>query len=199
MLDNDWEIFVMGTEFRPGQMERGMKANERTTKRMESENFGMSMEMFTKANEGMIKLTAKVFIGRLTELVMKENEKMIYKKDMAKKLGLMEVNMKGITAAAKSMGMGVIIEKTGRGILASGLITKSLVMGLIIDMMEENMKASERLESWTDLGLICEKMAEGMKGIIKMIKNTDMGLIFGRMEGAILEDGKMEISMDLAR
>ena len=77
-------------------MEQDMKDNGKATELMALENFYMLMEMFMKENEEKIKQMAKEYIGKKMERVMKENEKMIYSMDMAKKFGLMEVDMKDI-------------------------------------------------------------------------------------------------------
>ena len=85
MLDNDWEIFVMGTEFRPGQMERDMKDNEATTKLMALESFDTLTAIFTKGNGVTIKLMEKAHTDSPMELVTKANEKMTFSTDSEKK------------------------------------------------------------------------------------------------------------------
>lgn len=83
----------MDMEFNIGLMERIMKDNGVSIKLKDKELFGMQKEMFTEENLKMIWLMAMENTHILMDLSIKENSKMMSKKDMEKKNGLMEPSM----------------------------------------------------------------------------------------------------------
>ena len=83
----------MDMEFNIGLMVRIMKDNGVSIKLKDKELFGMQKEMFTEENLKMIWLMAMENTHILMDLSIKENSKMMSKKDMEKKNGLMEPSM----------------------------------------------------------------------------------------------------------
>jgi hypothetical protein len=83
----------MDMEFSIGQMELIMKVNGVLIKLKVKEHFGMQKVMFIGENLKMIWPTVMENILILMDLNIKENSKMMFKKGMEKRNGLMEPNM----------------------------------------------------------------------------------------------------------
>jgi hypothetical protein len=83
----------MDMEFNIGLMVRIMKDNGVSIKLKDKELFGMQKVMFTEENLKMIWLMVMENTHILMDLSIKENSKMMFKKDMEKKNGLMELSM----------------------------------------------------------------------------------------------------------
>jgi hypothetical protein len=83
----------MDMEFSIGLMVRIMKDNGVSIKLKDKELFGMQKVMFTEENLKMIWLMVMENTHILMDLSIKENSKMMFKKDMEKKNGLMELSM----------------------------------------------------------------------------------------------------------
>ena len=80
-------------EYSTGLMAHITKASGTSTKLKDKEFSGMQKEMFTRATSEMIWLMDMESILTSTAAGIKENSKMMYKKAMVRRSGLMELSM----------------------------------------------------------------------------------------------------------
>ena len=95
----------MDMESNYGLMELNMKDNGMRIKLRVKVHFGMLREMYTKVNFMMTKLTAMVSILTSMEANMKDTGRMICKKVMGVKYGVMELNIQVTIKKEKSIIM----------------------------------------------------------------------------------------------
>jgi hypothetical protein len=111
-------------ELSSGQMELNMKASGIIIKQRERGHSGTLKVMYTMGNLKMIKLTAMGYTLTSMDLDMRAFGKMICKKGMAARSGVMVLNIQGLTRKERNITMECTSGLMPLGTKETGMRTK---------------------------------------------------------------------------
>lgn len=132
----------MAMVFKFGQMEQNMKVNGLTTKLKARVYFGMQRVMFMMVNSEMIKQMALESTLMLTVPDMKAIGKMICKKVMEAKSGVIMLAIQEPIKKGRSMAMVHITGLIYLSMKETGLRTKLKALAFTLGQMEDNTKVT---------------------------------------------------------
>jgi hypothetical protein len=193
---NGWMEWKMDMDNKSGLMGRSMMASGRMIRLTVMENLYTQMVTSTMDNGKMTRHMEWVITNMQTVQPIMESGKMINNMGMVQRLGQMEPGMRGATLRARNMGRELYALQTEAFTQVTFNTTRYQEEENTCGLMASPMKGSGKRTRCMDTAYWHGKTARGMKDILSMIRERVKESSIGKMEEYMMDNGKMENSME---